>query len=143
MCHYLQMIPQLLATSISQIKILSQKMQMITTFLVHQNNLAFIHEANTHTETLSANQIYSITILTIKTCSHLQTNIQHYYNKNYKIHIGIYTTQKQLKAIKSQKIWTLRLCHMQCILPAIQIQSQRSITYHIKQQWHVYCQINK
>ena len=23
------------------------------------------------------------------------------------------------KAIKSQKIWTLRLCHMQCILPAI------------------------
>ena len=37
------------------------------------------------------------------------------------------------KVTKFQKIWTLRLCHMQCISPAIQIQSQRSITYHIKQ----------
>ena len=42
-------------------------------------------------------------------------------------------TQLQLKVTKFQKIWTLRLCHMQCISPAIQIQSQRSITYHINQ----------
>ena len=69
------------------------EMQMIPTFLVHQNNLAFTHNANTYTETLLVNQIYSITILTIKTHSHLQTNTHHYYNKNYKIHIGIYMTQ--------------------------------------------------
>ena len=49
------------------------------------------------------------------------------------IHIGVYMTQLQLKVIKFQKIWTLRLCHIQCISPAIQIQSQRSIMYHIKQ----------
>ena len=41
--------------------------------------------------------------------------------------------QLQLKVTKFQKIWTLRLCHMQCILLAIQIQSQRSIMYRIKQ----------
>ena len=37
------------------------------------------------------------------------------------------------KVTKFQKIWTLRLCHMQCISLAIKIQSQRSIAYHIKQ----------
>ena len=52
---------------ISQIKTLSQKIQMIPTFLIHLNNLAFTHKVNTHTETLLVNQIYSITILTIKT----------------------------------------------------------------------------
>ena len=51
---------------------------------------------------------------------HLQINTQHYYNKNYKIHICVYTTQLQLKVTKFQKTWTLRLCHMQCISPAIQ-----------------------
>ena len=54
-------------------------------------------------------------------------------NKNYKSHIGVYTTQLQLKVTKFQKTWTFRLCHMQCISPATQTQSQRSITYHIKQ----------
>ena len=44
-----------------------------------------------------------------------------------------YWTQLQLKVTKFQKIWTLRLCHMQRISLAIQIQSQRSITYCIKQ----------
>ena len=33
---------------------------MIRTFLVHQNNLASIHKANTNIETLLANQIYNI-----------------------------------------------------------------------------------
>ena len=56
-------------------------------------NLAFTHNANTHRETPLVNQIYGIMTLTIKTHSHLQTNTQHCYNKNYKIHIGIYTTQ--------------------------------------------------
>ena len=65
--------------------------------------------------------------------SHSPTNTLHYYNKNYKIHIGIYMTQLQLKVTKFQKTWTLRLCHMQCISSAIQIQSQRSIMYRIKQ----------
>ena len=36
---------------------------------------------------------YSIMTLTIKTYSQLRTNIQHYYNKNYKTHTGIYMTQ--------------------------------------------------
>ena len=45
----------------------------------------------------------------------------------------LHTTQLQLKVTKFQKTWTLRLCHTQCISPATQAQSQRSITYHIKQ----------
>ena len=93
------------------IKILSQNIQMIPTFLIHRNNLAFMHKANMYTETLLVNQIYSITILTIKTHSHSQTNTLHYY-KNYKIHFGVYMTQLQLKVTKFQKIWTLRQCHM-------------------------------
>ena len=64
---------------------------------MHPNNSAFIHKANTNTETLLANQIYDTTILTIKTLLHSQINTWHYYNKNYKIHIGVYTTQLQLK----------------------------------------------
>ena len=97
------------------------------------NNLAFIHKANKNTETHLANQIYNTTILTIKTYLHSQINTLHYYNKNYKIHIGVYMTQLQLKVTKFQKIWTLRLCHMQCTSLAIQTQSQRSITYRTKQ----------
>ena len=95
--------------------------------------LAFIHKANTNIETLLANQIYNTMILTIKMHSHSQINIQHYYNKNYKTHTDVYTTQSQLKVTKFQKTWTLRLCHTQCISPAIQTQSQRSITYRTKQ----------
>ena len=129
----LLMIPQLPVTSISQIKTLSQTIQMIRTFLMHRNNSAFIHKANTNTETLLVNQIYNTTILAIKTHLHSQKNTSHYYNKNNKFHIGVYTTQLQLKVTKFQKIWTLRLCHMQCTSLAIQTQSQRSIVYHTKQ----------
>ena len=92
-----------------------------------------IHKANTNTATHSANQIYNTTILTIKTHLHSQINMPHYYNRNYKIHIGVYMTQLQLKVTKFQKIWKLRLCHMQCTLPAIQTHSQRSVTYRTKQ----------
>ena len=77
---------------------------MIPAFLIHQNNPTFMHKVNTHTETLLVNQIYSIMTLTIKTHKHSQTNIPHYYNKNYKTHIGVYMTQSQLKVTKSQKI---------------------------------------
>ena len=92
-----------------------------------------IHKANTNIETLLMNQIYNTMILTIKMHSHSQINTQHYCNKNYKTHIGVYMTQLQLKVTKFQKTWTLRLCHMQCTSLTIQIQSQRSITYHTKQ----------
>ena len=42
-------------------------------------------------------------ILTIKTDLHLQTNTPYYYNKNYKIHIGVYMTQLQLKSYQIKK----------------------------------------
>ena len=45
----------------------------------------------------------------------LKTNIQHYYNRNYKTCIGVYTTLSQPKVTKYLLKWTLRLCHMQCI----------------------------
>ena len=69
------------------------KMQMISTHLACQNNLASTHNENMHTETLLVNQTYSIMILTIKIHSHSQINTKHCYNKNYKIDIGIYMTQ--------------------------------------------------
>ena len=75
------------------VNIQSQKMQMIPTCIVHQNNPESTHNKNMHTEALLANQTYNIMTLTIKTHSHSQTNTQHFYNKNYKTHIGIYMTQ--------------------------------------------------
>ena len=65
------------------------------------------------------------TILTIKLHSHSQINTWHYYNMNYKTHIGVYTNQLQIKATKFQKTCTLRLCHMQCISPATQTQTTK------------------
>ena len=59
---------------------------------LHQNTPLYIHNKNMHTETLLVMHTYSITTLTIKTYSHLKTNILHYYNKNYKTHTGIYMT---------------------------------------------------
>ena len=90
---------------------LTQTTRMIQMFLIHQNNLAFIHKANTNIETFLANQIYNTMILTTKMNSHSQINTWHYYKKNYKTHIGVYMTQFQLKVTKFQKTWTLRLCH--------------------------------
>ena len=68
-------------------------MQMIQTPITCQNNPAVTHNENMHTETLLVNQTYNIMTLTIKTLSQSLTNIQHCYNKNYKIHIGIYMTK--------------------------------------------------
>ena len=70
-----------------------QKMQMIHIHVSHQNILPFTHKENMYTETLLVMHTYSTMTLTIKILSHSETNIQHYYNKNYKIHTGIYTTQ--------------------------------------------------
>ena len=58
-----------------------------------QNTQLYIHNENMHIETLLAMHTYSIMTLTIKTYSQLRTNIQHYYNKNYRTHTGIYMTQ--------------------------------------------------
>ena len=66
----------------------------------------FTHKENTHTETLLAMHTYSTMTLTIKTHLHLETNIPHYYNKNYKIHIGIYMTQLRPKVTKFPRTWT-------------------------------------
>ena len=63
------------------------------THFMQKKNLASTHITNTHTEILLVNQTYNIMTFTIKTHSHSQTNIQHCYNKNCKIHIGIYMTQ--------------------------------------------------
>ena len=78
-------------------------MQMIQTPITCQNTPAFTHNENTHTETLLVNQTYNIMTLTIKTLSHLQTNTQHCYNKNYKIHIGIYMTPIMNKSYQISK----------------------------------------
>ena len=53
----------------------------------------FTHKENMHTEILLVIHTYNIMNLTIKTLSHLQTNTWHYYNKNYRNHIGICMTQ--------------------------------------------------
>ena len=51
------------------------------------------HHITQSVQDLLAMHTYSTMTLTIKTPSHSETNIPHYYNKNYKIHIGIYMTQ--------------------------------------------------
>ena len=50
-------------------------------------------QENMYTETPLAMHTYSTMILITKTCLHSETNIPHYYNKNYKTHTGIYMTQ--------------------------------------------------
>ena len=61
-----------------KIKMLIQTTQMILTFLMHQINLASIHQANTNMETFLANQIYNTMILTTKMHLHSQINTWHY-----------------------------------------------------------------
>ena len=51
-----------------------------------QNTPASIHKENMHTETLLVIHTYNTMTLTIKILSHSETNIHHYYNKNYKTH---------------------------------------------------------
>ena len=52
-----------------------------------------IHSQRKHTYRNTFGDSHNTTTLTIKILSHLETNIWHYYNKNYKTHIGICTTQ--------------------------------------------------
>ena len=80
--------------------------QMIHIQVSCQNILPFTRKENTHTETFLAMHTYSTMTLTIKIPLHSETNIPHYYNKNYKIHIGTYTTQLRPKVTKSPRTWT-------------------------------------
>ena len=57
------------------------------------NTQLYIHNENMHIEILLAMHTDSIMNLTTKTYSQSRTNTQHYYNKNYKTHTGIYMTQ--------------------------------------------------
>ena len=127
--HHSQMILQLPVTSISQIKILSQKMQMTPHNTPHALKQFGIHAQSKHKyrNTFDKSNIQyhdfnnqdSLTF-TDKYITLLQQELQN--------PIGVYMIQLQLKVTNFQKIWTLKLCHIQCISPAIQIQSQRSIT---------------
>ena len=71
--------------------------------------------------------IYSIMILIMVMHSFIKTNTQHYYNKSYKIPIGVYMIQSQLKATRCFLTWTLKPCLMPCILLAIHVQLQKLI----------------
>ena len=71
---------------------LDTEIQMIHIHVLHQNIPPFTHKENTYIETLLAMHTYSTMTLTIKTHLHSETNIPHYYNKNYKTHVGIYMT---------------------------------------------------
>ena len=50
----------------------------------------FISTVNINIETLLETHIYSIMILIMVMLSFTNTNTQHYCNKSYKIHIGVY-----------------------------------------------------
>ena len=66
--------------------------QMTTTQVSHQYTQLHILNENMHIEILSVMHTYSIMNLTTKIYLQSRTNTQHYYNKNYKTHIGIYMT---------------------------------------------------
>ena len=70
---------------------------MTLTKVSRQNTQLHIYNENMHIEILLATHTYSIMNLTTKIYSQSGTNTQHYYNKNYKIHIGIYMTQSHSK----------------------------------------------
>ena len=67
-----------------------------------------IHSKSKHinTEMFLATLTFNIMILIIMMHSLSKTNIQHFYNKNYKILTGVYMIPLQLKAIKYLPKWT-------------------------------------
>ena len=71
----------------------TQKTLMTLTQISRQNSQLYIHNENTHIEIHFVIETYSTMTLTTKTYSQSRTNTQHYYNKNYKTHTGIYMTQ--------------------------------------------------
>ena len=63
-----------------------------------QNNPAYTHKENMHTEILLVNQTYNIMTLTIKTLLHLQTNTrqQELQNPYWNLHNPIMTKSYQI-----------------------------------------------
>ena len=94
--------------------------------------LVFISTVNINIETLLEMHIHSIMILIMVMHSVIKTNTQHYYNKSYKIPIGVYMIQSQPKAIRYPLTWTLKLCLMPCIFLVAHTQSPKLITSYIK-----------
>ena len=83
-------------------------------------------------ETLLEMHMSSIMTLIMVMHSLIKTNTLHCYNKSYKIPIGVYMIQSQLKAIRYLWTWTLKLCHMPCIILVIQVQLPKLIMFHTK-----------
>ena len=93
---------------------------------------AFTFVVNINIETLLVMHICSIMTLIMVMHSFTKTNTQHCYNKSYKIPIGVYMIQSQVKAIRYLLTWTLKLCHTPCILMAMQVQLLKLIMFHTK-----------
>ena len=67
--------------------------QMTITQVARQHTQLHIFNENMHIEILSVMHTYNIMNSTTKIYLQSRTKTQHYYSKNYKIHIGIYMTQ--------------------------------------------------
>ena len=98
----------------------------------HNNTSIHFYSKHNYRDTFGDAHIYSIMILIMVMHSFIKTNTQHYYNKSYKIPIGVYMIQSQPKAIRYLLTWTLKLCLMPCIILAKHIQSLKLIMFHIK-----------
>ena len=85
----------------------------------------FICKVNISTEMSLVIQTYNIMTSIMVMHSLSKTNIQHYYNRNYKTCIGVYTILSQPKVAKYLQKWMLRQCHMQCIFQVIRKQLQK------------------
>ena len=72
----------------------------------------FIHKVNISIEMSLVIGTYNIMTSIMVMHSLSKTNIQHYYNRNYKTCIGVYTILSQPKVIKYLQKWMLRKCHM-------------------------------
>ena len=90
------------------------------------NNTSIHSTVNTNIETLLEMHMYSIMILIMVMHLFTKTNTQHYYNKSYKIPIGVYMIQSQPKAIRYPLTWTLKLCLMACIFLATHTHSYQN-----------------
>ena len=93
----------------------------------HNNTGIHFYSKHKYRDTLEMH-IYSIMILIMVMHLFIKTNTQHYYNKSYKIPIGVYMIQSQPKVIRYLLTWTLKLC----IFLAIHMQLLKLIMSHIK-----------
>ena len=105
MHHYLQQTPPhqmiMISMLICQVYIVLMKINPIPH---HQEES--IPKVSIHTEMFLLMLTSNIMILIMVMHSLSQTNIQCFYNKNYKIHIGVYMIPQQLKVIIYPLKWT-------------------------------------